>query len=116
MNKPKPTRQMRFDEALERIADGFTVHRDDVMVRDHHRKVWVAEWHLPGCLSESFFVCRTKRQALETALLFADTGDNTYPRGMRTHLTHYGHFQHRTPLYGQVVTTIEATTLNSLLS
>ena len=73
--------KLNFFDALERIADGRMVSRDDVQAAALRRRVWIAEWHIPGCLSESFDVCLTKGEAIESALLMAETSDGV-PRGM----------------------------------
>lgn len=77
--------KLDFYEALERINDQRSVDRDEVQSRALKRFVWVAEWHLPGCVSESFSVCLTKSEAIECALSMADS-----PRGMRSDLVKHG--------------------------
>jgi hypothetical protein len=103
---------LTFDEALERLNDGRFIHGGDVLARALARKVWVAEWHLPGCLSESRTYCLTKADALQAALDFA--GDEA-PRGMKTCLRRHGAYQHKTELYGTVVTTIEQLHLKEII-
>jgi hypothetical protein len=104
--------KLTFDEALERLDDGRAVHASDVLASALGRKLWVAEWHLPGCLSESRAYCTTKADALQAALSFA--GDEA-PRGMKTYLRQFGAYQHRTEMYGVVVTTIEQLHLNEII-
>lgn len=70
-----------FDDALQAINDERCINASDVKARALQRFVWVAEWHMPGCLSESRSVCTTKRDAIECALSMAD-----HPRGMRAEL------------------------------
>lgn len=106
--------KLTFDETLERLADERRVERTLVQAEALRRKVWLAEWHLPGCLSESQDICLTKAEAVATALGYA-SGESGPPRGMATALCKHGRFDHRTPLYGDVVTTIEQHTLGDLL-
>jgi len=110
--------KMTFDEVLERLADERQVLPEDVQARALLRRVWIAEWHLPGCLSESSSVCRTKEEAIETALMYAEgSGKDEFgpPRGMKTALEKTGFFQHKTGLYGYVNTTVEAHRLRDIL-
>lgn len=104
--------KLTFDEAIERLADGYGVRAADVLASALRRKIWIAEWHLPGCLSESQSIALTKADAIQCALNFA--GD-TAPRGMITCLRKYGNCQHRTEMYGIVSTTIKQQTLGDLL-
>ena len=107
--------KLSFDEALQAIDDGQSLNRRDVQARALRRMVWVAEWHIPGCLSESFSVCLTKRDAIECALSMAEGADGA-PRGMRADLERFGRSD-RTPPDGwasQAITTIEKRALSSL--
>ncbi len=107
--------KLTFDEALQRIDDQCSVHSADVQARALRRMVWVAEWHLPGCLSESFSVCTTKRDAIDCALSMAEGAEGA-PRGMRADLMRHGRSD-RTPPDGwasQAVTTIERRALSTL--
>lgn len=88
--------KLTFDEALQRIDDECSVHRNDVQARALRRRIWVAEWHLPGCLSESFSVCLTKRDAIESALSMAEGAEGA-PRGMRADLQRYGRSDRTAP-------------------
>lgn len=106
--------KLTFDEALERIGDERPVDRADIQSRALSRKIWIAEWHIPGCLSESFSVCLTKRDAIETALMMAESEDGA-PYGMRTALEKYGRFDGRSPLFGDVINTVYRTTLADIL-
>lgn len=109
-----PTRpRLDFDDAVERLNDGRHIGELDVLKRCLNRVVWVSEWHIPGCLSESFSICTTKASAVAAALSFA--GDYP-PRGMATALRRSGTFQHQTQLFGDVITTIEKRRLSELLS
>lgn len=107
--------KLTFDEVLQRIDDQCSVHSADVQACALRRRVWVAEWHLPGCLSESFSVCTTKRDAIECALSMAE-GELGAPRGMRADLERFGRSD-RTPPDGwasQAITTIEKRALSTL--
>lgn len=81
--------KLTFDEALEAIADQRYIRADDVRADALRRVVWVAEWHIPGCLSESQSVCLTKRDAIADALDMA-ADENGPPRGMRADLQRFG--------------------------
>lgn len=82
-------KKLTFDEALEAIAEQRTVSASDVQARALKRFVWVAEWHIPGCLSESFSVHTRKADAVESALDMASDEDGP-PRGMRGELERNG--------------------------
>ena len=81
--------KLTFDEALQAINDGRFVRSADVQARALQRRIWIAEWRLPGCLSESFSVCLTKSEAIESALSMAEGADGA-PRGMRADLQRSG--------------------------
>lgn len=106
--------KLTFSEVLERIGDGWPVNPDDVRADALRRTVWVAEWHIPGCLSESQSVCLTKAEAIETACSMAET-ENGIPRGMKTALRKTGRFDCTTDLYGSVVNTVSAHALRDIL-
>jgi len=106
-NGPK----LSFDDALEALADGKSIDSDDIDSRALQRMVWVAEWHIPGCLSESFSVCLTKADALETAL-----GMCGHVRGARADLIRYGRTDRVSSdaYVSMAVTTIERRALRTL--
>ena len=108
--------KLTFDEALQRINDQCSVHADDVQARALRRRIWVAEWHLPGCLSESFSVCTTKSDAIECALSMAE-GENGAPRGMRADLQRSGWSDRTAPdaWARGAITTIERRMLRDIL-
>ena len=106
--------KLSFDEALERISDGHHVQRSEIQARALSRVLWVAEWHLPGCLSESFSHCLTKRDAIEAACSMAETENGT-PRGMVSALRSSGRFDCRTDMYGTVINTVSRCTLSEIL-
>ena len=108
--------KLTFDEALQRINDECSVHRNDVQARALRRRVWVAEWHLPGCLSESFSVCLTKSDAIESALSMAEGAEGA-PRGMRADLQRYGRSNRTAPdaWARGAVTTIARRTLADII-
>lgn len=105
--------KLNFEEALERINDGLYVSRSNVLSTALSRKLWLAEWHLPGCLSESQCYCLTKSDAIESALFFAET-ENGPPRGMKTSLNKYGRFDGHSELYGDVITTVSQCRLSDI--
>lgn len=102
--------KLTFEEALDRLGDGRFVPPDGVQARALNRKVWIAEWHIPGCLSESQDVCLSKKDAIESALMMADS-----PRGMKTSLVKYGRFDCRTEMYGYVINTVSSCRLADIL-
>ena len=107
--------KLTFDEALERLNDQRTVDANDVQSRALQRFVWVAEWHLPGCLSESFSILTTKRDAINCALSMA-AGSDGPPRGMRADLQRFGRSDrtHAEAYAPGAITTIERRRLSSL--
>lgn len=106
--------KLTFEEVLERINEERPVSRSDVRADALRRKIWIAEWHVPGCLSESSAVCLTKRDAIETACQFAESEDGI-PRGMRTALEKYGRFDSQSPIFGTCVNTVTRATLADIL-
>lgn len=103
--------KLNFSDALDMIQDGRYVRTSDILASALDRKVWVAEWHLPGCLSESFSICTSKADAIECALIMADS-----PRGMKTALQKYGRFDSQSEMFGTCVNTVERRTLRELCS
>ena len=81
--------KLTFDEALERVNDQRYVSSSDVQARALQRYVWLAEWHLPGCLSDGQSVCLSKHEAIESCLSMA-SGEAGPPRGMATDLRRFG--------------------------
>ena len=108
--------KLDFDDALQRINDERSVSAAEVSARALARVVWVAEWHLPGCLSESRSYCTTKRDAIESALSMAE-GENGPPRGMRAELERNGRSDKTAPdaWARGAITTVSRHTLASLL-
>jgi hypothetical protein len=108
--------KMNFDEALEAINDGRQVEYGDVLASALKRTVWVAEWHVPGCLSESQSYSTCKAHAIEAALDFASDSDGP-PRGMKTELQRWGRSDKTCPTayVSQATTTVSKHTLASLL-
>ena len=108
--------KLSFSEALQDINDERSVHSADVQARALRRHVWIAEWHLPGCLSESFSVCLTKRDAIDCALSMA-AGTEGPPRGMRADLERFGRSDRTAPdaWARGAITTVERRTLADIL-
>lgn len=98
---------MTYDEVLERLNEERTVNPTQTMKK---RKVWVAEWHLPGCLSEARSYCSTKADAVECALSFLPEGVKA-----KTALTRYGKLHSSSPLYGTCITTVTKHTIGDLI-
>jgi hypothetical protein len=109
--KEEKPAKLTFDEALERIADERSISANEVQARALRRYVWVAEWHVPGCLSESFSVCLTKSDALETALHMCGAA-----RGAKSDLMRYGRTDRVSSdaYVSMAVTTIERRQLRTL--
>lgn len=103
-----------FDDVIERLNDQRSVDAKDVRADALRRMVWVAEWHIPGCLSESWAVCLTKEDAIRCALDWADCDDGA-PRGMVTALRRSGRFDSHSDMFGTCVNTIERTTIGGIL-
>lgn len=106
--------KLTFDDALQAINDQRRVDASTVQASALRRIVWVAEWHIPGCLSESQSFCLTQADAIESACSMAET-ENGAPRGMKTALRKYGRFDCRTEMFGMVVNTVQRMTLGDLL-
>ena len=104
--------KLNFDEALERLNDERCLDSSDVQARALNRVVWVAEWHIPGCMSESQCFSLTKSDAIESALSMADS-----PRGMRADLLRWGQSDKVGPdaYVSRAITTVSRTTLGGLL-
>ena len=105
-------KKLTFDEALEYINYERPIDRNNVQARALNRAVWVAEWHIPGCMSESSSICPTKRDAIECAL---DMCGNV--RGAATDLRRYGRTDRVAPdaYVGMAITTVEKHRLIDLL-
>lgn len=88
--------KLTFDEALDRINEERSIDASDVQARALDRYIWIAEWHFPGCMSESRAYCMTKADAIESALDFA-SGENGPPRGMLADLLRYGNSDRTAP-------------------
>ena len=106
--------KITFDQAIDRIIDGRKVDASNVLASALKRKVWIAEWHLPGCISESWTFCTSKSQAINDALGYADT-DNGPPRGMKTALARYGRFDSDSPIFGRCINTVRQEKLIDIL-
>ena len=88
--------KLTFDEALDRINDERSISASEVQARALQHYIWIAEWHFPGCLSESRAYCLTKAGAIESALDFA-SGEDGPPRGMLADLQRYGNSDRTAP-------------------
>ena len=106
--------KLSFDQALERLSDGRYVKPQDVSAKALKRVLWVSEWHIPGCLSESMMYSANKGDAVQSSLLMADLNGEA-PRGMKTALMRDGRFDSDSPLFGRVINTVYKTTLGDLL-
>lgn len=89
-------RKLSFFEALQDIADDRPPMPREVQARALRRHVWVYEWHLPGCISESWGLATTKADAIASALSMAEGSDGP-PRGMRADLMRYGRSDRTAP-------------------
>lgn len=108
--------KMTFAEALEALADERHIRPEDVRTAALRRKVWIAEWHVPGCLSESQAICTTKAGAIDAALDMMSGGDGP-PRGARADLTRYGSTDRVSPdaYVSMAITTVKQHTLSDIL-
>ena len=104
--------KLTFDQALEQINDQRSISRDDVQASALRRIVWVAEWHIPGCCSESFGISLTKRDAISEALEMCG-----HVRGAKSDLTRYGRTDRVADdaYVSMAITTIERRTLADLI-
>jgi hypothetical protein len=107
--------KLTFDEALERINNDNPLDAKKVQAKALKRKVWVVEWHIPGCLSEPQAYHVTKADALYSACMMAEQEEGV-PYGMKTALRNHGQFDCKTPMFGDVVNTVYQSTLGELLS
>jgi hypothetical protein len=89
-------KKLDFSEALQALADQQPLTADEVQTRALSRFVWVYEWHLPGCICESWGVVTTKREAIDSALRMAEGAEGP-PRGMRADLMRYGRSDRTAP-------------------
>jgi len=104
--------KLTFDEALDAISDERSIDANEVQARALQRTIWVAEWHIPGCLSESFSVCLTRADAIRQALEFCG-----HVRGAKSDLQRYGRTDRVSPdaYVRMAITTVEKRTLGDLL-
>lgn len=107
-------KKITFDQALERLSDGRYVQHQEVSAKALKRVLWVSEWHLPGCISESVTYSTSKGDAIRASLSMAESEEGA-PRGMKTALMRDGRFDSASPLFGRVINTIYRTTLGDLL-
>lgn len=108
--------KLSFDEACQALNEEHSsVSRDEVQARALRRFVWVSEWHLPGCISESWGISYTKHDAIESALSMASGADGP-PRGMLADLKRYGRSDRTPPdgMFRNAITTIERRRLADL--
>jgi hypothetical protein len=108
--------KLAFDDALQLINDERSIDASEVQARALSRYIWIAEWHLPGCLSESRSYYLTKKDAIECALSMAEGSDGP-PRGMLTDLRTYGCSDRTAPgaWARGAITTIERVQLRDIL-
>lgn len=106
--------KLNFEEAMERINEERYLTAEHVRADALRRKVWIAEWHMPGCMSESRSYSTRKEDAIADACSMAE-GEQGAPRGMRTALRRRGRFDSQSGLFGHCINTIECVTLGDLL-
>ena len=104
--------KLTFDEALRNLDDQRSVDANNVQARALRRKLWIAEWHIPGCLSESVDYCLTRADAITQALGFCG-----HARGAKSDLQRYGSTGRVAPdaYVSMATTTVSRTTLGSIL-
>lgn len=103
-----------FDQTLELIGDGRRIDIDRIKPQVLERRVWVAEWHLPGCLSESQVVVRSKDDAVRAACDMA-SGEGGPPRGLAAALHRFGRADSHSPMFGLVINTVTQLRVRDLL-
>ena len=105
--------KLTYDQALEAIADGRHVTAADVRARDHLRKVWIAEWHIPGCMPEAIDYTDTKGNAVAIALEMCG-----HVRGAASDLRKYGRTDRVSPdaYVSMAITTVECVPLINILN
>jgi hypothetical protein len=103
--------KLTFSETLDAISDERNIDANEVQARALRRKVWIAEWHIPGCLSESFSVCLTRADAISQAREFCG-----HVRGAKSDLQRYGRTDRVSPdaYVSMAITTIKKRTLGDL--
>lgn len=106
--------KLTFDDVMEMIGDERMVNASDVSSKALNRTVWIAEWHIPGCMSESRQYCTSKKDAIESALMMANDEENGN-RGMKTNLRKYGRHDSKTEMYGTVINTVSKHKLSDIL-
>ncbi len=108
--------KLSFDDVLQLIDDDGCVDWRNVQSRALSRYLWVSEWHLPGCMSESRGYSLTKNDAIENCLSMASGADGP-PRGMATDLRTYGRSDRTAPdaWARGAISTIERVTLRDIL-
>jgi hypothetical protein len=109
-------KKLTFDDVLQLINDERCVDSNDVQARALRQYIWIAEWHLPGCLSESRSYVLTKNDAIECALSMAEGSDGP-PRGMLTDLRTYGRSNRTAPdaWARGAITTVQRVQLSDIL-
>ena len=109
-------KKLTFDEAFELIIDERSIDASDVQARALSRYIWISEWHLPGCMSESRGYSLTKNDAIENCLSMASGADGP-PRGMATDLRTYGRSDRTAPdaWARGAISTITRVTLRNIL-
>ena len=79
--------KLSFDDALQMVAEDRCVSADKIQARALKRTVWLMLYSAPGCMPDHRDVCRTRSEAIETAInIYADDA----PKGFRTRLRKYG--------------------------
>ncbi len=79
--------KLDFDQILTALAEERPIKPADVRASVLRRRVWLMQYSAPGCLADHSEVCRTRRDALESAaLLYAEDA----PRGFVTALRRNG--------------------------
>jgi hypothetical protein len=109
-------KKLTFDDALQLINDERSIDANDVQAPALRQYLWIAEWHLPGCFSESRSYCLTKNDAIECALSMAEGYDGP-PRGMLTDLHTYGRSDRTAPdaWARKAITTVQRVQLRDIL-
>lgn len=73
--------KLTFDDVMELLSEDRRVDQSQVPDRVQRRKVWIASNGLVGCMNDSHNVCTRKRDAIDTCVQIADSGEGP-PRGI----------------------------------
>lgn len=108
--------KLTYEEVMEKLNDERIVKAKDVPANVQCRVVWIAEWHLPGCMSESQSLCTTKAEAINACRAMAANEFGCSPRGMLKAMQKFERFDSESEVYGTCINTVSKHTLAEFLS